>query len=86
MLLMFMQLREVPRNANNTVWRKVSEGSALSCYVGFNPDVPNKTVFPADCPHPAHFHFRLSSASSAGFSEFPAYSQIFRQHGPELSS
>src|SRR6266550_7946065 len=36
---------------------------------------PKLRVFPADCPHPTHFHCRLS-ASSAGFSEFPAYGQM----------
>src|SRR5438445_3986294 len=33
-------------------------------------------VFPADCPHPTHCHCRQKSASSAGYSEFPAYSQM----------
>ena len=41
--------------------------------------------FPADCPHPMHCHCRLSPASSTGFSEFPANSQIYRQQGFTVS-
>ena len=41
--------------------------------------------FPADCPHPTHFHCRQSTASSAGYSEFPANSQIYRQQGFTVS-
>ena len=32
-------------------------------------------AFPADCLHPSHFHTVLRSRS-AGYSDFPAYSQI----------
>jgi hypothetical protein len=42
--------------------RVVSEGSALS------------SDFPADCPHRSPCH--CPKASSAGYSEFPAYSQV----------
>src|SRR2546423_684781 len=42
--------------------RVVSEGSALS------------SDFPADCPHRSPCH--CPRASSAGYSEFPAYSQV----------
>lgn len=39
--------------------------------------------FPADCPHRTHCHYR--HGSSAGCSEFPAYSQVLlRQHQSTL--
>src|SRR2546427_12719271 len=53
-----------PAKTRPDVWRMVSEDSRAEA-----------RVFPADCPHPTHFHCRLS-ASSAGFSEFPAYGQM----------
>ncbi len=34
-------------------------------------------AFPADCPHPSHFHCASRrDASSAGSTEFPAYSRV----------
>src|SRR6266496_608369 len=36
----------------------------------------NLRAFPADCPHPTHFHCRPKPTSSAGYSEFPAYSRM----------
>src|SRR5437588_10548944 len=32
--------------------------------------------FPADCPHRTHCHCRTSATSSAGYTEFPAYSRM----------
>jgi hypothetical protein len=34
-------------------------------------------AFPADCPHLADCHCRLTTTSTGGFSEFPAYSQVY---------
>jgi hypothetical protein len=48
------------------VWRVVSEDSE-----SFD------SAFPADCPRLKHCYCRFASASSRGFSDFPAYSQIF---------
>ncbi len=60
------------------VWHIVSEDSEE-----FHPDSwTNQTlsskVFPADCPHRTHCHLlaQIKPAGSAGYSEFPAYSQI----------
>ena len=47
------------------VWRMASEDSRAQA-----------RAFPADCPHPTHFHCRIYTTSSAGYSEFPAYSQM----------
>jgi hypothetical protein len=41
-------------------------------------------AFPADCPHRSHCHCPRG-ASSAGYSEFPAYSQIYRQQRSTVS-
>ncbi len=46
----------------------------------------NNSAFPADCPHRTDFHclegeYFTFLASTAGFSEFPAYSQLhFQNH------
>jgi hypothetical protein len=54
--------------------------------------IPRPTVgaFPADCPHRSHFHvaadLQTCDARSAGFSEFPAYSQILQRPSQNTSA
>lgn len=60
------------------VWRMVSEDS-LKVYFGPWTDRSFfSKVFPADCPHRTHCYLlvQIKPAGSAGYSEFPAYSQI----------
>ena len=63
------------------VWRIVSEDSEE---VHFDPWTDRSffsKVFPADCPHRTHCHLliQIKPAGSAGYSEFPAYSQILQR-------
>ena len=52
-------------STNRDGWRMASEDS--------DGDL---SVFPADCPHRTHCHRLANQAGSAGYSEFPAYSQL----------
>ena len=63
------------------VWRMVSEDSEEVHSGPWTDQNFFSKVFPADCPHRTHCHLlvQIKPAGSAGYSGFPAYSQILQR-------